>query len=335
MNNHIVKTNLAGLLELFFTERLMKHMHASTHTIASYRDTLRLLLQYAHHYLKKAPAQLQLADITASFIGSFLDHLEKDRHNTTRSRNARLSAIHAFFNFVALHEPQYSRLIQQVLAIPHKKYNRTAIDFLDRSEINAIVSMPDQTTWPGRRDRTLLLVLAQTGLRVSELIALTCQNVVLNRGMYVHCMGKGRKDRCTPLRKEVIIALRAWLKERNGQPTDVLFPNAQGNPLSRDGVEYIVSKYVAAAQSVCASLKDKKVSPHVFRHSTAMELLQHGVDHAAIALWLGHESVETTQIYIHANMQLKEKALAQTYPLNIHTKRFKPEDHLLAFLNAL
>ncbi|MFH1380443.1 MAG: site-specific integrase [bacterium] len=335
MNNHIIKASFAGLLETFFTDRLIKQMQASLHTIESYRDTFRLLVQFAKEYLKKAPSLLTFEDIDAPFIGAFLDHIEKDRNNTARSRNIRLSAIHAFFKFAALHEPNHSGLIQRVLAIPHKKYDRTSIDFLKRSEIDAILAMPDQNTWIGRRDRTLLLILAQTGLRVSELIGLHCHDIIFNGGAYVHCIGKGRKERCTPLRKEAVVAMRSWLKERNGQPTDVLFPNSQGYPLSRDSIEYIVSKYVTAAQNICLTLENRRVSPHVFRHSIAMELLQNGVDLAVIALWLGHESIETTQIYIHANMQLKEKALAQTNPFNIHIKRYKPNDQLLAFLNSL
>lgn len=330
-----LKTNFAGLLEAFFTDRLMKQSAVSQHTIKSYRDAFKLLLKFAQQRIKKEPSMLTLEDLDAPFISSYLDYIEKDRKNTVRSRNARLAAIHSFFKYAALHEPNHIGLIQRVLSIPDKKYDRTSIDFLDKSEIDTILALPDQSTWKGRRDRALLLVLAQTGLRVSELTGLQCQDVVFNKGTYVHCRGKGRKDRCTPLRKEAIIALRNWLKERNGQPTDVLFPTARGFRFSRDGIEYILSKYVTLAESKCPSLKGKTVTPHVLRHSIAMELLQNGVDHAVIALWLGHESSETTQIYIHADMKLKEKALAKTRGFNTSSKRYNPDDQLLAFLKGL
>ena len=330
-----ISANFAGLLESFFTDRLMRQRQASPHTIASYRDTFRLLLEFAQQRLKKAPSKLSIEDLDAPFLGAFLDHLEKDRDNSARSRNVRLAAIHSFFRYAALHEPIYNGSIQRVLAIPTKRYNRTQIEFLIRSEIDALMAAPDQSTWIGRRDRALLLVALQTGLRVSELISLRCQDVVLSNGAHVRCQGKGRKERCVPLRKEVVIVLRNWLRERNGRPEEPLFPNARGGPLSRDGVEYLLAKYVAIARQQCPSLEKKHVSPHVLRHSVAMDLLQHGVDHAVIALWLGHESPETTQIYLHADLQLKEQALAKTTPLNMRVGRYRPDDQLLAFLKGL
>ena len=319
--------NFAALLQAYFTDRLMAQRSASPHTIASHRDTFRLLLEFAQRSLKKAPTMLAVGDLDASFIGRFLDHVEKNRGNTPQTRNVRLAAIHSFFNYVALQEPSLCVLAQRILAIPGKRHKTKPIDFLTRDEIDALVS--------GRRDRTLLLVAVQTGLRVSELIGLRCEDVVLGVGAHVRCLGKGRKLRCTPLRSDAISALRIWLREHKGQPSDPLFSNAQGRPLSRDGVEYLLTKHVATASLKCASLKHKRVSPHVLRHSLAMELLQHGVDRSVIALWLGHESIETTQVYFHANLELKEAALAKTSPLNAIPRRYRPGDKLLAFLQGL
>jgi integrase/recombinase XerD len=327
--------NFAALVQAYFTDRLMGQRSASPHTIASHRDTFRLLLEHAQKSLQKAPTVLAVADLDAAFIGRFLDHVEKDRGNAPQTRNIRLAAIHSFFHYVALQEPSLCALAQRVLAIPSKRHKTKPIDFLTRAEIEALVAAPDQTTWSGRRDRTWLVVAVQTGLRVSELIGLRCQDVVLGTGAHVRCLGKGRKQRCTPLRSEASTALRAWLRERNGQPSEVLFPNAQGRPLSRDGVAYLLAKHVATASTKLASLKHKRVSPHVLRHSLAMDLLQHGVDRSVIALWLGHESMETTQVYLHANLELKEQALAKTHPLKGKLGRYKPSDKLLAFLQSL
>ena len=323
------------LLQAYFTERLMNECNASPHTIASHRDTFRLLLEFAQKSLKKAPAVLSVADLDASFVGRFLDHVEKDRGNKPQTRNVRLAAIHSFFNYVALQEPSLCALAQRVLAIPGKRHKTKPVDFLTRAEIDALVAAPDRTTWSGRRDYTLLLVAVQTGLRVSELIGLCCQDVVLGTGAHVRCLGKGRKQRCTPLRSDAIAALRVWLREQGGQPSDALFPNAQGRPLSRDGVEYLLAKHVATAGTTSTSLKHKRVSPHVLRHSLAMDLLQHGVDRSVIALWLGHESIETTQVYLHANLALKEQALAKTSPVNGKPSRYRPSDQLIAFLQSL
>lgn len=329
------ENDFPSLLQAFFTDRLMRQRQASPHTIASYRDTFRLLLSFAEQRLNKAPSALHLEDLDTPFIGAFLDHLEKERGNSARSRNVRLAALHSFFRYVALHEPSMSALAQRVLAIPQKRYHRTQIQFLTRPEIEALIAAPDQKTWAGRRDRTLLLVAVQTGLRVSELTGLRCEHVVLGTGAHLQCTGKGRKDRCTPLRREAAAALRAWLAERKGQSTDHLFPNAKGRALSTDGVAYILAKHVATAQQHCPSLEKKRVTPHVLRHTVAMELLQNGVDRSVIALWLGHESMETTQVYLHADMALKEKALAKAAPLGIKIRRYRPDDKLLAFLKDL
>lgn len=330
-----ISANFSGLLEAFFTDRLMRQRDASPHTIATYRDTFCLLLRFAQQRLKKTPSALTLADLDAPFIGAFLDHLEKDRRNTVRSRNCRLAAVRSFFQYVALHEPTYSALIQRVLAMPSKRYDRTQVEFLTRPEIDALLAAPDISTWAGRRDRTLLLVAVQTGLRVSELIGLRWKDVALGNGAHVHCRGKGRKERCTPLRKDVVMVLRNWFRELNAQPCDHLFPSMRGGPLGPDGVEHLLSKHLTTAQKRCSSLQGKHVSPHVLRHSAAMELLHAGVDHNVISLWLGHERPDTTQIYIHANLALKEQALARTTPSNVPPGRYKPDDELLAFLKDL
>lgn len=329
------EANVAPLLEAFFTERLMAQRQASPHTIASYRDTFCLLLRFIQRRAGKAPSSLSLQDMDTPTIGAFLEHLEHERGNNPRTRNTRLAAVHAFFRYVALHKPDYSALAQRVLAIPTKRCERPLVEFLSHSELEALLAAPDQDTWLGRRDRALLLLTAQTGLRVSELIGLRCQDVVLGHGAHVRCLGKGRKNRCTPLRKEAVKALREWLRERRGEPCDPLFPSQRDGSLSRDSIEHIVGKYVAAASQQCSSLQHKHVSPHVLRHTTAMELLQHGVDTSVIALWLGHESVETTQIYLHANLEMKEKALAKTTPATVPLGRYRPDDQLLAFLNSL
>lgn len=328
--------NFPGLLEAFFTDRLMRQRRASPHTIASYRDTFRLLLKFAQKQLNKAPSTIVLQDLNAPFLGQFLHHLEADRGNSVRSRNVRLAAIRSFFRYVAFQEPQQSGLIQRVLAIPAKRYERRPIDFLTRPETEALLGVPDLTTWAGRRDRALLMLAVQTGLRVSELIALRRQDIVVgSSGAHVRCRGKGRKERCTPLRKQLVKILRTWMREEEGKPSDPLFPNARGRSLSRDGVEYLLRRHVAAAREICPSLAGKRVSPHVLRHTTAMDLLQHGVEQCVIALWLGHESVETTQMYLHADLAMKEKALERTTPFDVQKGRYKPNDSLLAFLESL
>jgi site-specific recombinase XerD len=327
--------NFPASIEAFFTDRLMRQRQVSPNTIASYRDSFCLLFNFAKQRLNKEPSALSIEDLDAAFIGSFLNHIENDRGNCARSRNVRLAAIHSFFKYIALQDPIHSALIQRVLAIPTKRFERNLIDFLTKPEIEALLAAPDQITWGGRRDSTLLHLAIQTGLRVSELIGLTCKDIVLGSGAHVRCQGKGRKDRCTPLRKELVATLRSWLRERSGQLDDPLFPNARGGFLSRDGVEYLLAKHVAVAGKQCTSIEKKRVSPHVLRHTAAMELLQHGVDITVIALWLGHESPETAQVYVQANLKMKEKALAKTTPINVKAGRYQPGDKLLAFLKSL
>ncbi len=322
-------------LQRFFTERLVSQLQASAHTVASYRDTFRLLLTYASERLGRMPTDLHVADIDAQLVGHFLSFVETTRGNSARSRNTRLSAIRSFFKYVAINEPQLLQHCQKILAIPSKRYEKRTIDYLDRDEIEALLAAPDLASWYGRRDRTLLLLALQTGLRVSELIGLDCRDVVLGTGAHVRCQGKGRKERANPLRKDSVHALRAWLGERPGHDDQPLFVSNRGDRLSRDAVERIVRKHVQLASAQCPTLKSKRVSPHVFRHTAAMELLQNGVDRAVIALWLGHESVETTYVYLHADLKLKEAALAKTTPTQGTSARYRPDDEVLAFLNNL
>jgi len=327
---------VAGLLEAFFTQRLLQQRNASTHTIAAYRDAFRLLLAFAQHRLRKPPSELLLSELDATFVSAFLQRLEKTRNNSVRTRNARLAAIHSFFRFVALQEPACSAICQRVLAIPMKRFERKLITSLSRPEQEALLAAPDRATWLGRRDHALLVVVLQTGLRVSELRELRCEDVILGTsGAHVRCRGKGRKERSTPLTRSTTSVLRAWLAERTGLPSDPVFPSRRGSLLSRDAVERLVSKYAEAAAAVCPSLSDKRITPHVLRHTTAVGLLRAGNDRAVIALWLGHESIETTQMYLDADLTMKERALARTAPLRAGSGRYRPDDALMAFLNGL
>jgi site-specific recombinase XerD len=326
---------LAALLERFFTQRLMNQRQASPHTISSYRDTFRLLLQFAQQRLHKPPARLGFEEIDAPLIAAFLDDLEKRRGITIRSRNLRLTAIRSFFHYAAYEEPSHAAQIQRVLAIPAKRHTRALVHFLSRPEIDALLAAPDQETWFGRRDHALILLAVQTGLRLSELTSLQRHDVALGTGAHVRCVGKGRKERCTPLAKTTVAVLNAWMREPPKRNTEVLFPNATGGRLSSDSVADLLSKQVALACESCPSLRKKHVTPHVLRHSMAMGLLQAGVDRAVIALWLGHESVETTQIYLEANLAMKEEVLAKTSPPGGLPGRYRPGDELLTFLQNL
>lgn len=328
-------SSLAPTLEAFFSERLARQRQASPHTVLAYRDTFRLLLGFAQQRTGKAPSKLDLQDLDAPLIGAFLEHLEKDRGNSVRTRNTRLAAVHSFFRFASFRHPEHVALIQRVLAIPPKRFDRALVSFLTRPEIDALLASPDRTTWVGRRDHALLLVAIQTGLRLSELTQLAGQDVQLGAGAHLRCLGKGRKERCTPLTAQTIGVLSVWLRERQGQPGDPLFPSHRGSPLSSDAVQRLVAKYATRAQQRCPSLHDKRVTPHVLRHTSAMQLLQAGVDTSVIALWLGHESVETTQIYLHADLALKERALARTAPRHVTPGRYRAPDALLAFLDGL
>ena len=328
-------SSFAPTLEAFFTERLARQRQASPKTVAAYRDGLRQLLAFVQRQLGKAPSTLDVADVDAPMIGAFLEYVEHERHNTVRTRNARLAAIHSLFRFAALRHPEHALLIQRVLSIPQKRFDRALVSFLTKHEIDALLASPDRSGWIGRRDHALLLVAIQTGLRVSELIRLCCSDVVLSTGAHVRCHGKGRKERCTPLTSQSVAVLRVWLRERKGEPTDALFPNHRGMPLSPDAVQALVTKYAATAGRHCPSLHAKHVTPHVLRHTSAMLLRQAGVDTSVIALWLGHERIESTQIYLHADLALKERALALTAPISGSPGRYHPPDTLLAFLDSL
>lgn len=310
-------------------------MKASPNTILSYRDTFRLLLKYAADRLSRSPTELQVTDIDAELVGQFLTEIESKSGNSARSRNTRLSAIRSFFKYVAGNEPQLLHHCQRVLAMPAKRHEKRTINYLTRDEIEAVIAAPDLTTWHGRRDRTLLVLGLQTGLRVSELINLNCSDILLGAGAHVRCMGKGRKERATPIRKDSVKVLRDWLAERAGAEADPVFTSNRDARLSRDAVEQIVRKHVRMAAGQCPTLAKKRVTPHVLRHSAAMQFLQNGVDRTVIALCLEHESVETTQMYIHADIQLKEKAMARTRPVKVPPGRYRPDDKLLAFLEAL
>jgi len=327
--------SLAIVLERFFTQRLMQQRQASPHTISSYRDTFRLLLVFTQQRLRKPPSRLALTDIDAPLIVAFLAEMEQSRGIAPRSRNLRLTAIRSFFQYAAFEAPAQSAQIQRVLAIPGKRYTRAVVSFLTRPEVDALLATPDQRTWSGRRDHAFLLTAVQTGLRLSELTGLQQQDVTLGTGAHLRVMGKGRKERCTPLSKQTVAVLQAWLREPARGDTHTLFPNARGGRLSADGVQYILAKHTAVACQTCPSLQQKRVTPHVLRHTMAMELLQAGVDLAVIALWLGHESVETTQISLQANLALQEEILAKTTPPEGKPGRYRPDDQLLAFLKSL
>lgn len=328
-------SNFAPLLERFFTQRLMQQRQASPHTISSYRDSFCQFLAFAQRRLHKSPAKLVLEDIDAPLIVAFLEDLEKQHGLSVRSRNLRLTAIRSFFRFAAFEAPTHAAQIQRVLAIPSKRHPRALIRFLTRSEVDALLAAPDQATWFGRRDHAFILMAAQTGLRVSEMTSLTRKDLMLGTGAHVHVIGKGRKERCTPLAKPTIAVLKAWLQEPQRGDGQWLFPNAKGERLTVHGVQYFLSKHCATAAKACPSLRQKHVTVHVLRHTMAMDLLQAGVDRSVIALWLGHESVETTQIYLEATLAMKEQALARTTPPQGSATRYRPDDQLLGFLKNL
>jgi len=326
---------LAPTLQAYFTDRLARQRQASPHTIAAYRDTFKLLLGFAFTYTGKPPSRLDVADLDATLIGAFLDHLEHDRGNSVRTRNARLAAIHSLFRFAALHHPQDAAVIQRVLAIPPKRYDQTLITYLTPPETDALLTAPDQATGTGRRDHALLALAVHTGLRVSELTALTIADVHLGTGAHVRCLGKGRKQRITPLSAKVSAVLRAWLAEHPGRPTDLLFATRRGTPLSPDAVQQRLTIHARTAAATCPTLASKKLTPHVLRHTAAMRLLHAGIDTTVIALWLGHEGVATTQIYVHADLALKQQALARTTPPRTTPGRYQPPDAIIAFLESL
>jgi site-specific recombinase XerD len=329
-------TALAPLLEAFFAERLQRQLKASSHTVAAYRDAFRLLLAFAERRTGKTPSNLLLADIDAPLVSAFLDHLERERGNSVRTRNARFAAIRSFFRFASFREPAHAGLIQRVLAMPQKRFDRNLVAFLTAAEVHALLSAPDTSTRLGRRDYALLLLAVQTGLRLAELTSLRVEDLILGPSARVRCQGKGRKERCTPLSRACARVLRAWITESGAtSATDLLFRGMRGARLSHDAVERLVAKYASQAAGKCPTLARKRVTPHVLRHTTAVQLLEAGVDRAVIALWLGHEQVETTQIYLDADLATKERALARTASHGARRGRYQPKDSLLAFLEGL
>jgi integrase/recombinase XerD len=328
-------TALAPVLQAFFTDRLIAQRRASEHTIAGYRDTFRLLLGYAAARTGKKPSGLDIADLDAPLIAAFLDHLEHQRGNKVRTRNWRLAAIHSLFGYAALHHPEHAASIQRVLAIPVKRDERRLLTWLTEPEVDALLAAPDRGTWTGRRDHAMLVLAVQTGLRISELSALTRGDVNLGAGPHVHCMGKGRKERATPLTRQTVEVLRGWLSDHAAGPRDPLFPNRTGGRLSRDAVEHRLARHLTIARATCPSLRGKHVTMHTLRHTAAMRLLEAGTDVVVIALWLGHEQIATTQLYLHADMGQKERAIGRVTPPGTAPGRYRPPDPLLAFLDGL
>ncbi|HUN96769.1 MAG TPA: tyrosine-type recombinase/integrase [Bradyrhizobium sp.] len=328
-------TAIVTTLQAFFTDRLARQRQASPHTVASYRDALRLLLVFASERHGKEPSKLDFDDIDAALIGAFLDHIEQQRENSVRTRNVRLAAIRSLFRYAAFRHPERAAVIERVLAIPPKRFDRRLVTFLTEPELDALLAAPVRSTWIGRRDHAMLGLAAQTGLRVSELIGLRCADVHLGSGAHVSCDGKGRKQRITPLTSGIAAVLRVWLAERAGLPAQPLFVTQSGSALSRDALEHRLAKYVHMAGGICPTLTQKSVTMHVLRHSAAMRLLRAGIDTSVIALWLGHEQIETTQVYLHADLGIKERALAKTAQAETKPGRFRPTDKVLAFLEAL
>lgn len=328
-------TPLAPLLQAFFTERLAKERQASPHTISAYKTTFSLLLRFARDQLGTAPSDIRLDELSAPLISSFLQHLEADRSNSVRTRNARLAAIHSFFRYIAVMVPDHADQVRRVLDIPHKRFDRRLVDFLTRPELEALLAAPDRTTWMRRRDHVLLLLAIQTGLRASELANLGIDQITPGTHPLIRCTGKGRKERCIPLTRQAMDVLRAWLKERQGAPSDPVFPSYRRGPLSLDALEKLVKKHAATAAQVCPSLRHKRVTPHVLRHTAAMQLRHAGVDLSIIALWLGHESIETTHVYLDADLESREAAVSRLAPLHNGYRRYRATDDLLAFLTGL
>lgn len=328
-------TALAPTLEAFFVTRLVAQRAMSPHTIAAYRDTWRLLLRYASEQTKTAPSKLDLGQLDAPLISAFLDYLEAERGCTPRTRNARLAAIRSMFKYAALEHPEHAATIGRVLAIGPKRHQRTIVTFLEEHELDALIAAPDTNTWIGRRDQAIITLAAQTGLRASELTALHCSDLHLGRGAHIECRGKRRKQRITPLAASTLAVLHQWTTERAGQPHDPLFPTRTGTPMTRDALAWLLAKHARTAARSCPSLHHKRVTPHVLRHAAAMRLLHAGVDVSVIALWLGHEQIDTTHIYLEADLALKQQALDRTRPIDAKPGRYRPPDQLLAFLETL
>jgi integrase/recombinase XerD len=328
-------TALAPSLQAYFTDRLIGQRSASPNTLGAYRHTFRLLLGFAAKRTGTPPSQLDIAALDASLITAFLEHLQRERGNQATTRNNRLAAIHSLFAYLALHHPEHAASIQRVLAIPPKRTEKNLLTYLTEPEVDALLDACDQTTRTGRRDHTMLALTIQTGLRISELISLTCQDITLTTAANVHTIGKGRKERRTPLIPATRAVLKAWLSERAGTPNDPLFPTNTGKHLSRDAIEHRLAIHLKTAATSCPSIASKHTTMHTLRHTAAMRLLLAGNDITVIALWLGHEQITTTQIYLHADMTHKQQAIDRTKPLTAKPGRYKPPDTLIAFLEAL
>jgi site-specific recombinase XerD len=326
---------IAPTLQLFFTERLAKQRQASPATVRSYRNALVLLMRFVQDRTGKSPSVLDWEDLGVETISAFLDHLEADRHNSARSRNARLAALRSLFRFAALRHPEHAELVAQVLAIPQKRSDKRQVSFLEPEEVDALLATQDLRRWEGRRDHALIALALQTGLRLSELTGITCADIQLSNGAHVRCTGKARKQRCVPLTRDNVAILRAWCRERAALPEEPLFPTRSGRRLSDDAVAARLALYKDLATQRSPSLVTKRLTPHVLRHTCAMTLLRAGVDAAVIALWLGHADMRSTNAYLHADMTIKERALARTKPPSSRAARFRPPDKLLAFLESL
>ena len=323
------------LLQQFFTQRLMQQKKVSPHTLCSYRDTFRLLLRFATKRLHTTPEQLAIEQIDAPFVTAFLNDLESSRGVSARTRNLRLTAIRSFFRFASYELPSRSAQIQRILATPRKRYTRRLVGFLTRPEVEALLGAPDKHTWTGRRDHALMLLTVQTGLRLAEVTSLTRQNLTLGKAAYLQVIGKGRKERAVPLCRPVAAVLKAWLNEPRPAGSQFVFPSTRGDRLSADAVQHLLHKHLSRAAKTCPSMGKKRITFHCLRHTTAMDLLHAGVEQTAIALWLGHESIETTQIYLDADLALREKMLARTTPIDSRPGRYRPRGQLLTFLNQL
>jgi len=335
MKVHGTETNFPTILQQFFLERLIQQRNASTQTVAAYRDGFRLLLQFAQRHLGKPPERLALSDLDAPLVLAFLNHLEKERHNTIRSRNARLAAIRSFLHFAALQEPTALPVIQRVIAIPMKRFDKPMLGFLSRTEMQAILDAPDCTTWCGQRDRVMFATLYNTGGRVSEITGLKVSDVVLERSATVRMHGKGRKERRVPLWRTTTSEIRKWLTCIDSMPDQPLFPGRSGTRMTRPAVMARLQLAVQSAAAVCPELAKRQISPHTIRHSTAMHMLQSGVDITVIALWLGHESPSTTHIYVEADLAMKERALNAVQSPRLKQKRYQATDRVLQFLQTL
>jgi site-specific recombinase XerD len=335
MKAHVISSNLAQLLQDFFYQNLINQRNVSQRTITAYRDAFQLLLKYASKRLKKTPVEMRMDDLNRSLVLSFLTYLESQRNNSIRTRNARLAAIRSFMKYASFREVASLPVINSVLNIPIKRFTQPILGFLSREEIDVILDTPDVSSWSGRRDRVMFKVFYNTGARASEVIDMKVKDIQLAQQASVRLHGKGRKDRIVPLWKTTVAMLKNWLMQEQYAPENPVFPNRMGKPLSLTGIEYRFRIAVQKASNRCPTLLDRTVSPHSIRHTTAMHLLQSGVDLSVIALWLGHESLDTTHMYMEADLAMKERALKKLHETKNRSIRYTPGDTLLRFLESL